>query len=147
MSGFKRRDLMKAAVTSGIAFSTVGIPSRLVANKAHAQGGSPRPAAWPSRQLLALLKIDHPIVQAPMGLHTSPDMPIGVCKAGGLGSFPCAGLAPAQIRDTVAKIRAQTNRPLNLNFFCHVTQRDAAVEAAWLKRLANYYTELGVSPP
>jgi nitronate monooxygenase len=28
-----------------------------------------------------------------------------------------------------------------------VTERDAAVEAAWLKRLALYYAELGVTPP
>jgi nitronate monooxygenase len=93
------------------------------------------------------LKIEHPIIQAPMGLHTSPDMPAAVCKAGGLGSFPCARLTPAQLRDVVAKIRAQTTKQLNLNFFIPVTQRDSAVEAAWLKRLANYYTGLGVNPP
>ena len=32
MSGIKRRNLMKAAVTGGIALSAAGIPSRLVAN-------------------------------------------------------------------------------------------------------------------
>jgi nitronate monooxygenase len=74
-------------------------------------------------------------------------MPVAVCGSGGLGSFPCSALTSAQVRDVVAKIRAQTTKPLNVNFFCHVTQRDAAVEAAWLKRLATYYTELGVNPP
>ena len=54
-------------------------------------------------------------------------MPIAVCGSGGLGSFPCSSLTSAQLRDVVAKIRAQTAKPLNLNFFCHVTQRDAAV--------------------
>jgi nitronate monooxygenase len=98
--------------------------------------------------LLDLLKIDHPIIQAPMGGgHISPDMPVAVSGSGGLGSFPCSALTSAQLSDVVAKIRAQTAKPLNLNFFCHVTQRDAAVEAAWLKRLATYYTELGVNPP
>jgi len=82
-----------------------------------------------------------------MGLHTSPDMPAAVSGSGGLGSLPCATLTPVQLRDVVGKIRARTSKPLNLNFFCHITRRDAASEAAWLKRLGSYYTELGVSPP
>jgi nitronate monooxygenase len=126
--------------------SLAGVATELFSNKARAQGAS-QPTAWPNKRLLQLLEIEHPIIQAPMGLHTSSDMPVAVCKAGGLGSFPCAGLTPAQLSDVVAKIRAQTTKPLNLNFFIPVTQRDAAVEAAWLKRLANYYTELGVNPP
>jgi nitronate monooxygenase len=44
------------------------------------------------------------------------------------------------------QLLAQTDKPLNLNFFCHVTKRDPVLEAAWLKRLAPYYAELGVSP-
>ena len=55
--------------------------------------------------------------------------------------------SPAQVRELVGKIRTQTAKPLNLNFFCHMTQRDAALEATWLEQLASYYTELGVSPP
>jgi nitronate monooxygenase len=146
MSGIERRELMKAAAVGGIALSTAGAQS-LAPNETRAQGATARPA-WSNRRLLDLLKIDHPIIQAPMGGgHISPDMPVAVCGAGGLGSFPCSALTSAQVRDVVAKIRAQTTKPLNLNFFCHVTQRDGAVEAAWLKRLAPYYTELGVNPP
>jgi nitronate monooxygenase len=140
MDIIKRRVFLKAAATGGIAFSIGGV---------HIASGAPlRPAAWPSRRLLDLLKIEHPIVQAPMGGHTSPDMPAAVSGAGGLGSFPCALLTPAQVRDEVGKIRAQTRKPLNLNFFCHATpQRDAAIENAWSKRLAPYYAELLVDPP
>jgi nitronate monooxygenase len=138
MGGIERRDLMKAAAVGGLAM-TIG-------NEARAQGGPVRTAVWPNRRMLDLLKIDHPIIQAPMGLHTSPAMPVAVCRAGGLGSFPCSAATPAQVRDLVGKIRAQTDKPLNLNFFCHVTQGDPAVEAAWLKRLAPYYAELGVNP-
>jgi nitronate monooxygenase len=146
MSGIERRELMKAAAVGGIALSIAGAQS-LAPNETRAQGAPVR-AAWSNRRLLDLLKIDHPIIQAPMGGgHISPDMPVAVCGAGGLGSFPCSALTSAQVRDVVAKIRAQTTKPLNLNFFCHVTQRDGAVEAAWLKRLAPYYTELGVNPP
>jgi nitronate monooxygenase len=148
MGGIERRELMKAAAVGGIALSIGGAESLLAPNETRAQGAPARAAGWSNRRLLDLLKIDHPIIQAPMGGgHISPDMPVAVCGSGGLGSFPCSALTSAQVRDVVAKIRAQTTKPLNLNFFCHVTQRDAAVEAAWLKRLASYYTELGVNPP
>jgi nitronate monooxygenase len=147
MGGIERRELVKAAAAGGIALSIGGAQNLLISNETRAQGGPLRTAAWPNKQLLDLLRIDHPIIQAPMGFHVSPDMPAAVCGSGGLGSFPCASLTSAQLRDVVGKIRAQTTKPLNLNFFCHMTERDAALEAAWLKRLASYYTELGVDPP
>ena len=149
MGGMERRVLMKAAACGGVALSIGGAQSLLASNEARAQGTPSHPGGWPNRRLLDLVKIDHPIIQAPMGGgHISPNMPVAVCGSGGLGSFPCSSLTSAQVHDVVAKIRAQTGaKPLNLNFFCHVTQRDAAVEAAWLKRLASYYTELGVNPP
>jgi len=137
---------MRAATVGATALSIAGAATRFFSNEARAQG-APQPAAWPNKRLLQLLKIEHPIIQAPMLLHTSPEMPVAVCKAGGLGSFPCARLTAAQLRDVVAKIRAHTSKPLNLNFFDPITERNAAVEAAWLKRLATYYTELDVNPP
>jgi nitronate monooxygenase len=149
MGGIERRNLMKAAAVGGLAFSIGAAESLLAPNGARAQAAPAGAAAgWPNRRLLDLLKIDHPIVQAPMGGAVSPSMTVAVCGAGGLGSFPCSYWPVAKLRDVVAKIRAQIGaKPLNLNFFCHVTQRDAAVEAAWLKRFAAYYTELGVDSP
>jgi nitronate monooxygenase len=147
MERIQRREFMKAAAIGGVAVSINGPP--LASNEARAQGTASRPGSWPNRRLLDLVRVDHPIIQAPMGGgHISLDMPVAVCGSGGLGSFPCSSLTSAQLRDVVAKIRAKMGaKSLNLNFFCHVTQRDAAVEAAWLKRLASYYTELGVNPP
>ncbi len=149
MGSIERRELMKAAAVGGFALSIGGAKGLLAPNGARAQGVPPGTAAgWPNRRLLDLLKIDHPIIQAPMGGAVSPSMTVAVCGSGGLGSFPCSFLTVAQLRDVVAKIRAQTGaKPLNLNFFCDVRRRDAAVEAAWLKRLAPYYTEFGVDPP
>lgn len=147
MGGIERREFMKAAAVGGVALSIGAAQGLLAPNETRAQGAPPRAAIWPNRRLLDLLKIEHPIIQAPMGAHISPAMPVAVSGSGGLGSFPCSALSSAQVRDLVGKIRAQTTKPLNINFFCHVTQRDAAIEAAWLKRLASYYTELGVNPP
>jgi nitronate monooxygenase len=144
MGGIERRELMKSATAGGIALSLSGVT---IAKEARVEETSSPVASWPDRRVLDLVNIEHPLVQAPMGLHTSPAMSVAVGRAGGLGSFPCSALTPAQLRDAVGKIRAETDKPLNLNFFSHMIKRDAALEAAWLKRLAPYYAELGVDPP
>jgi len=148
MDDIERRAFLKAAVVGGIAFSLGGSGNPLAVNEAGAQGALPRATAWPNKRLIEFLKIEHPIVQAPMAGHVSPDMPVAVSGVGGLGSFPCAVLTPAQVREEVAKIRARMNKPINLNFFCHaVPQRDEAIEDAWRKRLGHFYAEFGVDAP
>ena len=148
MDGIGRRVFVKATALGGIAFTIGGAQRVLTANQAHAQGAASRAAAWPNKRLIDVVNIEHPIVQAPMGGHVSPDMPVAVSGAGGLGSFPCAALTPAQVREEVAKIRARISKPINLNFFCHaVPQRDEAIEDAWRKRLGRYYAELSVDAP
>ena len=103
---------------------------------------------WPDRRLLDLFDIELPIVQAPMARACSVDMAVAVANAGGLGSLPCANLAPDKVRAGLAEIGSRTNRPINLNFFCHEAPGyDAAREEAWLARLAPDYTELGAEPP
>jgi hypothetical protein len=65
MAGIERRQLMKAAAVGGIALSIGGPMSLLASNAAVAQGAPLRVAGWPNRRLLDLVKIDHPIIQAP----------------------------------------------------------------------------------
>jgi nitronate monooxygenase len=107
---------------------------------------------WPNRQLLDLLGIQLPIIQAPMAGASGSAMAVATSEAGGLGSLPCAMLNPDKVRTELGIIRQRTTNPINLNFFCHTaTQPDASHESAWKSRLAVYYTELGldasVSPP
>ncbi|HEX6831040.1 MAG TPA: nitronate monooxygenase, partial [Methyloceanibacter sp.] len=103
---------------------------------------------WPDTRLLDLFGIELPIVQAPMAAATGVEMAVAVAKAGGLGSLPCAMLTADKIRAGVAEIRSHTDRPINLNFFCHAApDSDVAREQAWLKRLAPYYAALGATPP
>lgn len=145
MDNIGRRYFLKTAA-AGIAGSIATIHSLPAAGVAPARAADP--ARWPNRRLLDLLQIDHPIVQAPMGGHTRPDLPVAVANAGGLGSFPCALLTAAEVRTEVGGIRARTRRPINLNFFCHATPtRDATLEQAWQQRLAPYYADLMVDPP
>lgn len=88
-----------------------------------------------------------PLIQAPMAGVQGPKLAIAVCRAGGLGSIPCAMLTPAQMREQVAEIRAATEAPFNVNFFCHTPPApDDAAETRWRTALAGYYAEHGIDP-
>src|ERR1700693_5854308 len=83
MDRIDRRNFVKVAGAGGAALAVSATHGMLAANEARAQQ---RAGAWPNRRLLDLLKIEHPIVQAPMGGHVSPDMPVAVSEAGGAHS-------------------------------------------------------------
>ena len=108
--------------------------------------GSMTKMKWPDRRLLDLFDIDHPIVQAPMAGASSTQMAIAVSEAGGLGSIAAAMLTPETLRTELQIAQQGTGRSINVNFFCHEPPIvDAASEAAWRRRLAPYYKELGLS--
>ena len=95
--------------------------------------------------LAALLCLDVPIIQAPMAGAQGSAMAIAVSEAGGLGSLPCAMLAPDAIRKELTSIRGATGKPFNVNFFCHVPPApDAQREAAWRRSLAPYFKEFEI---
>jgi len=97
--------------------------------------------------LQQVLGIALPVIQAPMAGVQGSALALAVSNAGGLGSLPCAMLAPDALRAELATLRAQTTRPYNVNFFCHSSPPpDAAREAAWRQLLAPYYAELGIDP-
>ncbi|MGC5703246.1 nitronate monooxygenase [Pseudomonas sp. NFXW11] len=99
---------------------------------------------WPDNRLLDLLGIQLPIIQGPLAGVSGSAMIIGACRAGALGSLPCAMLGPEQIREEVRIIRAATRNPLNLNFFCHqMPAIDVERETRWKQMLEPYYRELG----
>jgi nitronate monooxygenase len=103
---------------------------------------------WPDTRLIDLFGVALPIVQAPMANSSGVDMAVAVAEAGGLGSFPCAGLSDDKVGEGLAAIRSRTTKPINLNFFCHdAPEQDLVREAAWLERLAPYYQELGAEMP
>src|ERR1700726_805719 len=102
---------------------------------------------WPNARLTKLFGIEYPIVLAPMAGAMDFELVAAVSAAGGLGSLPCAMLTPAALRDQFAKVRARTDKPVNVNFFCHNPPAlNNAREARWRDRLASYYRELGIDP-
>jgi len=102
---------------------------------------------WPDRRLLDLLKIEHPILLAPMAGAIDAEIAIAVAQGGGLASVPCAMLSVETGREQVNIIRQRVRAPININFFCHQpVEADPVREAGWRQRLAPYYRELGLDP-
>lgn len=98
--------------------------------------------------LLDRLGIDLPIIQAPMAGVATPQLAAAVCNAGGLGSLGIGPSPVEQARQMIEQTRALTNKPFNINLFCHApAQPDAAREAAWLQHLAPLFAEIGVPVP
>jgi NAD(P)H-dependent flavin oxidoreductase YrpB (nitropropane dioxygenase family) len=87
---------------------------------------------WPDARLTKLFATEHPIVLAPMAGAMDFELAAAVSAAGGLGSLPCAMLTPDTLRDQFAKIRVRTDKPINVNFFCHTPPVSNNVrEARW----------------
>lgn len=97
--------------------------------------------------LQELLGIEIPIIQAPMAGVQGSALAIAVSNAGGLGSLPCAMLTPNAMRAELAAIKAHTDRPFNVNFFCHTPPTtDPERETRWRAALAPFYAEFGIDP-
>src|SRR5260221_4292261 len=98
-------------------------------------------------RLTDFLGIELPIIQAPMAGAQASAMAIAVSNAGGLGSLPCAMLTAEGLRKELETIKAQTDKPFNVNFFCHAAPvADAGRESAWRAALAPYYKQFGIDP-
>ena len=86
------------------------------------------------------------LIQAPMVGVQDHAMAAAVCNAGGLGSLPGAGLSLEALDAELTLLTAATQRPYNVNFFCHTPPvRDDQREAAWQRTLAPYFQAFGLS--
>ncbi len=95
--------------------------------------------------LQTILGLELPIIQAPMAGAQGSGLTIAVSNAGGLGSLPCAALNLTQVREELETIKAQTNRPFNVNFFCHTSPTpNPERETAWRSALLPYYQEFKI---
>ena len=97
------------------------------------------------KTLQALLGTELPLIQAPMAGVQGAALAVAVSQAGGLGSLPGAMLTPEALLAELTALSRGTDRPWNLNFFCHTPPApDAAREARWRKALAPFYAEAGL---
>ena len=96
-----------------------------------------------------LLGVEHPIIQAPMAGVSTPALALAVAAAGALGSFAAAALPePEAVARQLAEFKAATDRPINVNVFCHQPSApDPAHDAQWLTYLAPFFAALHSSAP
>ena len=95
--------------------------------------------------LTTLLGTEYPLIQAPMAGVQGAALAVAVSNAGALGSLPCAMLTPEAMERELTAIQAGTQRPFNVNFFCHTPpEPDAAREAAWRAVLKPFHDEIGL---
>src|SRR5579864_5460825 len=98
--------------------------------------------------LLQEIGINLPIIQAPMAGVSTPEMAAAVSNAGGLGSVGAAAVDAEATRRMITAVRSRTDRPFNVNVFCHrPAAADSAREAAWLARLGPEFARYGAKPP
>jgi nitronate monooxygenase len=92
--------------------------------------------------------IELPIIQAPMAWVSTPEMAAAVSNAGGLGSIGVGAVDADATRKMIAAVRARTDRPFQVNVFCHQPAvADAARESSWLARLGPEFARYGAKPP
>jgi nitronate monooxygenase len=98
--------------------------------------------------LCQLLRIDAPIIQAPMAGISTPEMAAAASNAGALGSLGVGATNAAGARAMIEAFRARSSRSLNVNVFCHAPARkDPAREARWIERLRPELERFGATPP
>ncbi|WP_414430553.1 NAD(P)H-dependent flavin oxidoreductase [Alcanivorax sp. IL3] len=83
-----------------------------------------------------------PLIQAPMAGVQDWRLAAAVCEAGGLGSVPAGMLNAQGLEEQLAQLRAATDQPWNVNFFCHTPPTpDPEGEQRWVETLQPFYEE------
>jgi nitronate monooxygenase len=95
-----------------------------------------------------MLKLESPILQAPMAGISTPAMAAAVSNAGGLGALGVGNTDAKGAAKLIAETRALTTKPFNVNLFCHApAQADTAKQAAWIAKLKPELERVGAKVP
>src|SRR5689334_2095546 len=83
------------------------------------------PDSWNQNRLTAMLRIEYPIIQGPLGGLSSQRLTAAVSNCGGLGSFGAHRLQPDAIKDVIAEIRSLTSKPFAMNLWVSMEDESA----------------------
>ncbi len=101
-----------------------------------------------SQKFAKNIGVDVPIIQAPMVGVSTPAMAAAVSNAGGLGSIGIGAENVDGARKMIDATRALTERPFNVNVFCHDPAiPNPEVEARWIARFQGEFARLDAEPP
>ena len=96
--------------------------------------------------LTDFIAIDLPIIQAPMAGVQNWELAVAVARGGGLGSIPCGMLSIEQIIRETEQFTRHSDKPYNLNFFCHaMPEKNAGQLAQWRELLQPFYRDAGIN--
>ena len=84
-----------------------------------------------------LLHLDYPIMSAPMSNHSGGQLAAAVSEAGGLGTFGGTNdFGPVWLREQIAFVRGQTDRPFGVGFITQLIEYNTAnIEIALEERV------------
>jgi len=100
---------------------------------------------WPKNALTERLRLDWPLIQAPMASVTTPELAAAVSNAGGLGSLGLATVSPDAAGTQIEAFGELSGRALNANFFCHPDPGDVELTGREMRtRLQRRYFEAGL---
>jgi nitronate monooxygenase len=102
-----------------------------------------------SADFLQILKIQNPIIQAPLaGGGDTPELVAAVSNAGGLSFIGAAYLSPEQITETARIVKSKTTHPFGINLFAPSAPAAPSISPAIaIERVAPYFAELGLPAP
>ncbi|MGJ3494014.1 Nitronate monooxygenase [Piscirickettsia salmonis] len=99
--------------------------------------------------ILDILKLKYPIIQAPMaGGATTVELICGVCNQGALGSMGAGYLSATAIGEQIQLLKQQTELPFNINLF---VPNSVTINPQQLQKMQNalipLYQQLGQTAP
>lgn len=98
--------------------------------------------------ILDILGLKHPIFLSPMAGVTTPQLAAEVSNHGGLGALGLGASTPAQAREQILATQTLTDRPFQVNFFCHQpVPLCKNVEKDWLDYLGPQFEQHHAQPP
>ncbi len=75
-------------------------------------------------RLTELLKINYPIIQAPIGSATTPELASSVSNSGGLGTLALSWKDPESTREFIRKTKKLTDKPFAVNLVLDFEQAE-----------------------
>jgi nitronate monooxygenase len=94
---------------------------------------------WKNK-LTSLLKIEYPILQAPMLVVSTPEMVAAVSNENCLGILPLGYASPEKAKAQITKLKTLTGKPFAVNVFPYVPpQLENEIDNAPLRRIFQKY--------
>lgn len=100
------------------------LPTRKTQRRCLSQESEGGDRALLHMSLCALLNIELPIIQAPMGGVATPVLAAAVSNAGGLGMLPLTWHSLEQVRRAIRHTRELTDRLFGVNLILHWPQQE-----------------------